>query len=44
MPLPGVAITVKGKNMGTSTDMNGNYSINASSTDELIFIFFGFET
>jgi TonB family protein len=43
-PLPGVAITVKGKNVGTSTDINGNYSINASSTDELTFTFFGFET
>ena len=43
-PLPGVSITVKGKHMGTTTDINGNYSINASSTDELIFTFVGFET
>lgn len=43
-PLAGVAIVVKGKNMGTTTDVDGNYMINASSTDELIFTFVGFET
>lgn len=43
-PLAGVAITVKGKNMGTTTDVDGNYAINASPTDELTFTFIGFET
>ncbi|WP_188769015.1 M56 family metallopeptidase [Emticicia aquatilis] len=42
-PLAGVAVTVKGKNRGTTTDIDGNYMINAGSTDELIFTFVGFE-
>ena len=43
-PLPGVSIVIKAKSMGTTSDIDGNYSINASSTDELTFTFFGFET
>lgn len=43
-PLAGVAIVVKGKNMGTTTDVDGNYMINATPSDELIFTFVGFKT
>lgn len=42
-PLAGVMITVKDKNRGTTTDIDGNYEINASSVDELIFTFIGLE-
>lgn len=43
-PLPGVAIIIKGKSRGTTTDIDGNYMINANPTDELVFTFVGFET
>jgi len=43
-PLAGVMITVKDKNRGTTTDIDGNYMINATPADELIFTFVGFET
>ncbi|GAB2648076.1 hypothetical protein GCM10027035_47170 [Emticicia sediminis] len=43
-PLAGVAIVIKSKNMGTTTDIDGNYMINASPTDDLTFSFAGFET
>ncbi len=43
-PLAGVMITVKEKNRGTTTDVNGNYIINAAPTDDLTFSFVGFET
>jgi TonB-linked SusC/RagA family outer membrane protein len=39
--LPGVSVVVKGKTLGTSTDANGNYSINVESTDVLVFSFIG---
>ncbi|MEE4116441.1 MAG: von Willebrand factor type A domain-containing protein [Marinilabiliaceae bacterium] len=43
--LPGVSISVKGKNKGTSTDINGKYSINISENDRvLVFRFIGMET
>ncbi len=44
-PLPGVNILVKGTSNGTITDVNGDYSLNASSgNDVLIFSFVGFVT
>lgn len=43
-PLPGVSIVIKDKNIGTTSDIDGNYIINAAPTDELIFTFVGFET
>ncbi|MFY7912152.1 MAG: TonB family protein [Emticicia sp.] len=43
-PLAGVVIKVKDKNMGTTTDMDGNYMINAGPSDELVFTFVGFES
>ena len=42
VPLPGVNVVIKGTNTGTTTDFNGNYSINASDTDILTFSFVGF--
>jgi len=42
--LPGVNIIVKGGTGGTVTDMNGEYSIDGSLSDTLIFSFMGFQT
>jgi len=42
--LPGVSIIIKGTNSGTSTDFDGNYSINASKGDVLVFSFLGFHS
>ena len=42
--LPGVNIQVKGTSTGTSTDFDGNYEINASQGDVLVFSFLGFKT
>ena len=40
--LPGVNILIKGTNDGTATDFDGNYSIEASQGDVLVFSFVGF--
>ena len=42
--LPGVSVYIKGKNIGTSTDFDGNYSIEASEGDILVFSFIGMKT
>jgi len=43
--LPGVSIIIKGTQTGTTTDINGEYSIEVSGNDAvLIFSFIGFET
>ena len=42
-PLAGVIITVVGKNKGTTSDVNGDYKIDALPEDELTFSFKGFE-
>ncbi len=42
--LPGVNIQVKGTNHGTASDFDGNYEINASTDDVLVFTFIGFST
>jgi TonB-dependent starch-binding outer membrane protein SusC len=39
MPLPGVAVVIKGTAVGTVTDINGNYSIQASQDAILVFSF-----
>lgn len=41
LPLPGVSVRVKGSNVGTNTGPNGNYSIQASSGQILVFTFVG---
>lgn len=44
-PLPGVTILVKGSSNGTSTDFDGNYSIDVeNSNDVLVFSYIGFAT
>ncbi|MEG9327942.1 TonB-linked outer membrane protein, SusC/RagA family [Salinimicrobium catena] len=44
MPLPGVNVLVKGTTSGTQTDFDGNYSVQASMGDILVFSYVGFET
>ena len=43
-PLPGVSIVVKGLTVGTTTDINGVYSISTPANATLVFSFIGFET
>ena len=43
-PLPGVTVTLKGKTQGTVTDGDGRFTINAESSDILVFSFIGMET
>ena len=44
VPLPGATVLVEGTSNGVSTDFDGNYSINASNGDTLIFSFVGYIT
>lgn len=43
-PIPGVTITIVGTTKGVITDVDGNYSIEAKSTDQLQFSFIGMQT
>lgn len=43
-PMPGVSVRVKGTTMGTVTDNEGKYVINAAQNATLIFSFVGFGT
>ncbi len=43
-PLPGASIVVKGTTTGTTTDFDGNFSINAEVGDALMVSYIGFET
>ncbi len=43
-PLPGATIVVKGSNSGTTTDFDGNFSIEAKENDVLIVSYVGFAT
>lgn len=43
-PLEGVSVTVKGKpNVGTTTNASGNFSIDVSANDMLVFEFVGYQ-
>ncbi len=44
MPLPGVSVIIKDTSTGTTTDFNGNYSINANDGDVLVYSYVGFDT
>ncbi len=44
-PLPGVSVVIQGTSIGTVTDLEGNYSIEASGPESVLnFSFIGFET
>jgi len=40
--LPGVSVRVKGTTVGTTTDMQGNFSLNAPDNSTLIFSYIGY--
>ncbi len=40
--LPGVSVLIKGTSVGTTTDVDGNYSLEAESAETLIFSFVGY--
>jgi TonB-linked SusC/RagA family outer membrane protein len=44
IPLPGVNIIKKGTNSGTQTDFDGNFSIEASIGEVLVFSYIGFKS
>lgn len=44
LPLPGVTILIKGSTSGTATDFDGNYQLNASTNDVLVFSFIGYKS
>lgn len=41
-PLPGASVMVKGTSNGTSTDFDGNYTLEAATGDVLVFSYVGF--
>lgn len=43
-PLIGVTVLIKGTTIGTTTDLDGQYRINASSGDVLVYRFVGMDT
>lgn len=43
-PLIGVTVLVKGTTRGVSSDLNGNYTIGAASTETLVFSYLGYTT
>ena len=44
-PLPGVAVSIKGRNVGTATDIDGKYTLNNVPTNAiLVFSFVGMRT
>ncbi|WBL26178.1 SusC/RagA family TonB-linked outer membrane protein [Zunongwangia sp. HGR-M22] len=44
LPLPGVNVLVKGTDTGVQTDFDGNYAIDATEGDILVFSFVGLKT
>ncbi|MEM8565949.1 MAG: TonB-dependent receptor [Bacteroidota bacterium] len=42
--LPGVSILIKGTNTGTTTDLDGNYTLAISEGEVLMFSFIGYKT
>jgi len=43
-PVPGANILIKGTSVGTTTDVNGAYSLTAKPDDILVFSFLGFKS
>tara|TARA_A100000164_G_scaffold164680_1_gene146111 strand:+ start:220 stop:3288 length:3069 start_codon:yes stop_codon:yes gene_type:complete len=44
VPLPGATVVVEGTSVGVSTDFDGNYSIDASQGDVLVFSYVGYQS
>ena len=43
-PIPGASLLIKGTNKGSTTDMDGNYSISAKPGDVIVFTYLGYKT
>ena len=43
-PIPGVTVSVPGTTTGTTTDLDGNYTLSVPEGSTLVFSFIGFET
>lgn len=43
-PLPGVGVTLKGTSLGTQTDLNGNFSLQANAGQVIVFSSVGYVT
>src|SRR5690606_9038509 len=43
-PIPGVNVVVKGTTVGTTTDIDGRYTISTQSNATLVFTFIGLQT
>ncbi|UZR96266.1 SusC/RagA family TonB-linked outer membrane protein [Chondrinema litorale] len=43
-PLPGVSILIKGTQTGTTTNLNGEYTLDVNEGDILLFSFIGYQT
>lgn len=43
LPLPGVSVVIQGTTQGTSTDLDGNYSIDVQNGQTLLFTSIGFK-
>lgn len=43
MPIPGVAVMIKGSTVGTITDLDGHFNIKAKRNDILVFTFIGMQ-
>lgn len=44
LPLPGVTIMIKNRGRGTTTDLDGSYTLDAAVNDTLVFSYVGFKT
>jgi TonB-linked SusC/RagA family outer membrane protein len=44
LPLPGVNVFLKGTSVGTQTDFDGNYALEASAGQTMVFSYVGYET
>lgn len=44
LPMPGVSVAIKNTTTGTTSDMDGNYSIKAPKGSVIVFSFIGFQT
>ncbi len=43
IPLPGVSVIIKNSSTGTATDFDGNFTLEAKSTDVLVLSFLGYK-
>ncbi|MEO7976289.1 carboxypeptidase-like regulatory domain-containing protein [Flavobacterium sp.] len=44
LPLPGVSVSIKGTQRGTTSDFDGYYEIEAAKNEEIIFSYIGFKS